>query len=169
MINHCYLSLFFRTNSGTNGSSSATTISHGSSPKNPNLSQPSSTKTPLSGSSQSHFTYPITTTTSTTTTTTTQPVLQYSTIVSQNTLPSTSTGINNSVTKQQSIFSPQSKQMSRQTSVSNDSTVPTTSSQTILSSSSSITTTAANVLPNSSHPPSLLSNNDRTGNIFYNF
>ncbi|CAF2265206.1 unnamed protein product [Rotaria magnacalcarata] len=161
-----------RTNSGTNGSSSITTtatttsVSHGSSPKNPIVNQQSSTKAPLSSASvlsasaPPHFTYPPLTTT--------QPVLQYSTIVSQNTLPSTPIISSSSLSKQQNIFSPQSKQMSRQTSINNnDSPVITTSSQSILSSSlSSATTTAptiTNSIPNSSHPPSLLTNNDRSG------
>ncbi|CAF4951079.1 unnamed protein product, partial [Rotaria sp. Silwood1] len=140
-----------RTNSGAN--SSTTNVIHGSSPKNPILHQQSSiTKTPtsvLSASVPTHFTYP--------TTTTTQPVLQYSTIVSQNTIPSTPTS-SSSASKQQNIFSPQTKQMSRQTSINNnDSTVTTTSSQSIPSSSTTTT------ISNSSHPPSLVTNNDRTG------
>ncbi|CAF2713930.1 unnamed protein product [Rotaria sp. Silwood2] len=152
-----------RTNSGTN--SSTTNVTHGSSPKNPILHQQTSiTKTPGSSSSSSsvlstsaptHFTYPITTTA-----TTTQPILQYSTIVSQNTTPSTPITSNSSGSKQQNIFSPQTKQMSRQTSINNnDSTIITTSSQSIPSFSSSTITT----ISNSSHPPSILTNNDRTG------
>ncbi|CAF0931984.1 unnamed protein product [Rotaria sordida] len=156
-----------RTNSGANGST--TNITYGSSPKNPLIhQQSSSTKTPLSSASvlsasaPTHFTYP---TTPPATTTTTQPVLQYSTIVSQNTIPSTPITSNNSISKQQNIFSPQTKQMSRQTSINNnDSTVITSSSQSIpSSSSSSTTTTITNSISNSSHPPSLLTNNDRTG------
>jgi hypothetical protein len=158
--------IFSRTNSGANSSTTTTNISHVSSPKNPMLHQQSpnilsSTKTPLSsGLSTSvppHFTYP------TSTTTTNQPVLQYSTIVSQNTLPSTSTTITSSnlTSKQQNILSPQTKQTSRQTSISsNDSTVNTTSTQSI----SSVTITTTN---STSHPPSLLSNTDRTGIDFY--
>ncbi|CAF3055188.1 unnamed protein product [Rotaria socialis] len=164
-----------RANSSTNGSSSTTittSVSHGSSPKNPIVNQQSSTKAPLSSASvlsvsaPPHFTYPPLTTT--------QPVLQYSTIVSQNTLPSTPITSSNSLSKQQNIFSPQSKQMSRQTSINNnDSPVITTSSQSILSSSATTTTTTTtatatatpitNSIPNSSHPPSLLTNNDRSG------
>jgi hypothetical protein len=152
-----------RSNSGANGSSTTST-SYVSSPRNPfsyqqspGVSSSSSTKTPLSSSSglsasvPPHFTYP----------TSTQPVLQYSTIVSQNTLPSTSTSNSNSISKQQSILSPKTNQMSRQTSVNNnDSTVITTSTQPT-------STIASNSTASSSHPPSLLANNDRTGRQFY--
>jgi hypothetical protein len=140
-------------------------MSYTSSPRNPFSYQQSpgvsssstTTKTPLSSSSSSglstsvppHFTYP----------TSTQPVLQYSTIVSQNT--PTSTTNSNSISKQQSVLSPKPNPMSRQTSVNNnDSTVNTTSNQ----STSTITT---NSTANSSHPPPLLANNDRSGRIFY--
>ncbi|CAF4540534.1 unnamed protein product, partial [Rotaria socialis] len=133
-----------RANSSTNGSSSTTittSVSHGSSPKNPIVNQQSSTKAPLSSASvlsvsaPPHFTYPPLTTT--------QPVLQYSTIVSQNTLPSTPITSSNSLSKQQNIFSPQSKQMSRQTSINNnDSPVITTSTAAPTSSSSSFLSSA---------------------------
>ncbi len=109
----------------------------------------------LSTSVPPHFTYP----------TSTQPILQYSTIVSQNTLPATSTASSsNSTSKQQNILSPQTKQISRQTSsTNNDSTVITTSSQSM----SAGTTTTTNSTSNNSHPPSLLANNDRTGIEFH--
>ncbi|CAF1629130.1 unnamed protein product [Adineta ricciae] len=159
-----------RSNSGANGSSTAST-SHASSPKNPTLHQQSpnvvssTSKTPLSSapilsaSAPPHFTYP--TTTTTTSTTTTQPVLQYSTIVSQKTLPSTpTTATSTSTSKQQSMFSPQSKSMSRQTSVSNnESTISIASNSSIPSS----TVTTINSASNSSHLPLLPANNDRTG------
>ncbi|CAF1424164.1 unnamed protein product [Adineta steineri] len=154
-----------RSNSGANGSSTTNTP-HISSPKSSVLQQQSpnvgsSTKPSLSSapvlstSAPPHFTYPVTTST----TTTTPPVLQYSTIVSQNTLPSTpTTPSSSSSTKQQNIHSPQTKQMSRQTSINNDSTVTTTSTPSIPT-----TTTITSSSSNSSHPPSLLGNNDRSG------
>lgn len=140
-----------RSNSGANGSST-TSISHMSSPKNPLHHQSPgvslSSKTPISSSSTGlsasvppHFTYPIST----------QPVLQYSTIVSQNT-PSSSTTTSNSNSKSSNILSPQPKSMSRQTSVNNheSNTLPTTTSTN--------NSTATN-----SHSSTLLTNNDRTG------
>ena len=161
-----------RSNSGANGSSTTST-SHASSPKNPTLNQQSpnvssSTKTPLSSapilsaSAPPHFTYPTTSTSAATT----QPILQYSTIVSQNTLPTTPTTASStpsSSSKQQGIVSPQAKQISRQISISNNDALGSiTASQTI----SSAATTASSSTSNSSHLPSLLSNNDRTGTSF---
>ena len=107
----------------------------------------------LSTSVPPHFTYPIST----------QPVLQYSTIVSQNTLPSTASTTNsNSTLKQVNVSSPQTKQMSRQTSTNNnDSTVTLTSTQP--SAATTMTTTTSNSSASSSHPLSLLANNDRSG------
>ena len=165
--------VLFRSNSGANNSSVT-------SPKNPfqshqhqspsvlssaksnQTSAPSSAST-LSTSAPPHFTYP-------TTNTTTLPVLQYSAIVSQNTVPSTSTTTtsSNTTASKQQILSPQTKQPTRQlpngTGITmNINEATSTSSSTL--PISSVTTTVTNS-SNSSHPPSLLlSNNDRTGKI----
>ena len=166
-----------RSNSGANGSS--TSISHGISPKNPPLHQQSpgvslSSKTPvtsstgLSASVPPHFTYP----------TSTQPVLQYSTIVSQNTLSSssssttTTTTNGNSISRQSSVLSPQTKSMSRQTSVNNhESTMLTSLTQPTITTNTATTTTSTTISTPSSnnstssntHSSPLLTNNDRTG------
>ncbi|CAF1414622.1 unnamed protein product [Adineta steineri] len=164
-----------RSNSGANNSS-ATQIS---SPKallqsqqqspsllsstKPILSSAPSSASILSTSAPPHFTYPVTTTS-------TLPVLQYSAIVSHNTVPSTSTTTTSSNTitskQQQHILSPPTKQQSRQLPNgtgsllnTNESIVTTTSTLPI----SSVTTTVTNS-SNTSHPPSLLSTtNDRSG------
>lgn len=160
----------FRSNSGANNSSVT-------SPKNPfqshqhqspsvlssaksnHPSAPSSAST-LSTSAPPHFTYP-------NNNSTTLPVLQYSAIVSQNTVPSTSTTTtsSNTTASKQQILSPQTKQPSRQlpngtgtTMNINDGTSTSASTLPI----SSVTTTVTNS-SNNSHPPSLLlANNDRT-------
>ena len=174
----------FRSNSGANqGSISHTT--YVSSPKTPSINSqqsPSalSTSKPilpsavssasaLSTSAPPHFAYPATSTTATTTTSAGPlPVLQYATIVSQNTVPSTSTttATSNTGTPKQSshILSPPAKQQIRpmsngtsNTGTSNDSTAMTTS--TFVLPLASVTSSS-----NNSYPPSLLSStNDRTG------
>lgn len=173
-----FLKIFFvfRSNSGAHNSS----VTHVSSPKTNQQQSPSvlsstnktilpsapSSASVLSTSAPPHFTYPLTTTS-----TTTLPVLQYSAIVSQNTVPSTSTTTTSSNTivskPQQHVLSPQTKQPLKDTTTTisntNDSILPiitTTSTLPI----SSVTTTVTNST-NSSHLPSLLSTtNDRTGN-----
>lgn len=174
----------FRSNSGANqGSISHTT--YVSSPKTPSINSqqsPSvlSTSKPilpsavssasaLSTSAPPHFAYPAASTTATTTTSaSTLPVLQYATIVSQNTVPSTSTTTttSNTGTPKQSpqILSPSAKQQIRpmsngtsNTGTSNDSTVMTTSTSAL--PLASVTSSS-----NNSYPPSLLSStNDRSG------
>jgi hypothetical protein len=145
-------------------------MSHVSSPKTPSILQHQSPSSKLilpivpsilSTSAPPHFTYPVSTTN--------LPVLQYSAIVSQNTVPLTSTttiSSNSTISKQQHVLSPPTKQQTRQLpngtgAIPNthDSTVITTSSLPISSVTSTVTNSS-----NSSHPPSLLStNNDRTG------
>ena len=153
-----------RSNSGAN-QGSMSHMAHVSSPKTPSIiSQQSpsvlSTSKPilpsavssasaLSTSAPPQFAYPVTSTTAVGT----LPVLQYATIVSQNTVLSTTTP---STPKQSPhILSPaakqQSKAMSNGTSnpaTSNDATVMTTSALPLASVTSSST---------NSHPPSLLS------------
>ncbi|CAF1560433.1 unnamed protein product [Adineta ricciae] len=174
-----------RTNSGANHS----TTTYVSSPKTslqlqqqspsvstttkstlPTVSTPASA---LSTSAPPHFAYPATTTA--TATTSALPVLQYSAIVSQNTVPSTSTtttssNTNTSKQQQQHVLSPPAKQQQQQQSrqllngtgaisIINDSIVTTSSTLPI----SSVTTTVTSS-SNTSHPPSLLSTaNDRSG------
>ncbi|UJR22599.1 hypothetical protein I4U23_025643 [Adineta vaga] len=171
-----------RTNSGTTNSS----VTYVSSPKpslqlqqqSPSLSSTTKSILPivstpastLSTSAPPHFGYP-----PTTTTTSALPVLQYSAIVSQNTVPSTSTTTisSNTITskQQQHVLSPPAKQQQQQQqsrqilngngtiSTGNDSIVTTSLTLPI----SSVTTTITNS-SNISHPPSLLSTtNDRSG------
>lgn len=169
-----------RSNSGVTNTSSI----YAPSPKNPTQLQQQSpsvvgptklilptvpTSAPvLSTSAPSHFPYPVATSAPAT-----LPVLQYAAIVSQNTVPSTSTTTtsSNSTLSKQHVLSPQTKQPSRPIvngtgtgaiTNTNDSIVTTTSTLPI----SSVTTTVTSS-SNSVHPPSLLPiNNDRTGIVY---
>ena len=190
LVSKRHLLLFSpRSNAGTNGSS-AVSLSHFSSPKNPSTYQQSPTVTSsgkallssVSNHSTSvplHFTYPLSsstspsavaaaTTTATATTTTmssTQPILPYSAIVSHNTAASTSTTTTsgNSTSKQQQhVLSPPTRQFSRQLSANNNETTTTTTSTF---PNSSVTSSSSN----NAHPSSpLVISNDRSGKYFTN-
>jgi len=131
-----------RSNSSTNGSlTTTTTLSHLTSPKSSSSSVPKHSQSSTNPPPFNYSTSVGQTSTSTTnqTTVNTPPVLPYSAIVSQNTSSTTTTGTTSNSNVKQQVFSPSSKQMSRQLSTDTNATAST------------------------SHPPSLLgATNDRT-------